>query len=29
MAENHINREHKTREKTTRKKAWQRPEVLP
>ena len=29
MAENRINRELETREKTTRKKAWQRPEVLP
>jgi len=29
MAENRINREHESREKTTRKKAWQRPEVLP
>jgi len=29
MAENRINRELESREKTTRKKAWQRPEVLP
>ena len=29
MAENRINREQVTREKTTRKKAWARPEVLP
>jgi hypothetical protein len=29
MAENRINRELETRTKTTRKKAWQRPEVLP
>jgi len=29
MAENKINREHTTREKSTRKKGWQRPEVLP
>jgi hypothetical protein len=29
MAENRINREQTTREKTVRKKAWQRPEVLP
>ena len=29
MAENRINREHETREKTTQRKAWQRPEVLP
>ena len=29
MAENRLNREHETREKTTRKRAWQRPEVLP
>jgi|TARA_R110000787_G_scaffold178404_1_gene290219 hypothetical protein len=29
MADNRINREHTTREKTTHKKAWQRPEVLP
>lgn len=29
MAENRINRENETREKTTRKKAWNRPEVLP
>lgn len=29
MAENRINRELKSREKTTRKKAWTRPEVLP
>lgn len=29
MAENRINRELQTREKTTRKKSWQRPETLP
>ena len=29
MAENRINRELETRERTVRKKAWQRPEVLP
>ena len=29
MADNRINREQETREKTTRKRAWQRPEVLP
>ena len=29
MAENRINRDLASREKTTRKKAWQRPEVLP
>lgn len=29
MAENRLNRENETREKTTRKKAWNRPEVLP
>ena len=29
MAENRINREQKTRESEVRKKAWQRPEVLP
>jgi len=29
MAENSINREQTTREKTVRKKAWARPEVLP
>ena len=29
MAENRINRELETREKTVRKKSWQRPEVLP
>jgi len=29
MAENRIDRELKSREKTTRKKAWTRPEVLP
>jgi len=29
MAENKINREHTTREKSTRKRGWQRPEVLP
>jgi len=29
MAENRINRELESREKTTRRKAWQRPEVLP
>lgn len=29
MAENRINRELETREKTVRKRAWQRPEVLP
>jgi len=29
MAENRINREQTTREKTVRKKAWKRPEVLP
>jgi len=29
MAENRINRELQTREKSTRKRAWQRPEVLP
>lgn len=29
MAENRINRELQTREKTTRKRAWQRPELLP
>ena len=29
MAENRINRELETREKTIRKRAWQRPEVLP
>ena len=29
MAENRLNRELETREKTTRKKAWNRPEVLP
>ena len=29
MAENRINRELESREKTTRKRAWQRPEVLP
>ena len=29
MAENRINRDLESREKTTRKKAWQRPEVLP
>jgi len=29
MADNRINREHTTREKTVRNEAWQRPEVLP
>jgi len=29
MADNRINREHTTREKTARKKSWQRPEMLP
>ena len=29
MAENRINRELQTREKTARKRAWQRPELLP
>ena len=29
MADNRIDREHTTREKTARKKGWQRPEVLP
>jgi hypothetical protein len=29
MAENRINRELETREKTVRKRAWQRPELLP
>lgn len=29
MAENRLNREQTTREKTTQKRAWQRPEVLP
>jgi hypothetical protein len=29
MAENRINRDLESREKTTRRKAWQRPEVLP
>ena len=29
MAENRIDRELETRERTTRKKAWQRPEILP
>ena len=29
MADNRINREQNTREKETRKKAWQRPEILP
>ena len=29
MASNRIDREHTTREKSTRKKGWQRPEVLP
>lgn len=29
MAENRINRELETREKTVRRRAWQRPEVLP
>jgi hypothetical protein len=29
MAENRINREIQTREKTVRKKSWQRPETLP
>jgi len=29
MAENRLNRELQTREKETRRKAWQRPEVLP
>ena len=29
MADNRLNRELETREKTTRKKAWNRPEVLP
>ena len=29
MAENRIDRTHETREKTARKKAWQRPQVLP
>ena len=29
MAENRISRELESREKTTRKRAWQRPEVLP
>ena len=29
MADNRIDREQTTREKTTRKRAWQRPEVLP
>ena len=29
MAENRVNREQTTREKTTQKKAWTRPEVLP
>jgi len=29
MANNRIDREHTTREKSTRKKGWQRPEVLP
>ena len=29
MAENRINRELQTREKTVRKKSWQRPETLP
>jgi hypothetical protein len=29
MAENKLDREHTTREKTVRKRAWQRPETLP
>jgi len=29
MAENRLNREHTTRSKTTRKRSWRRPEVLP
>ena len=29
MADNRTNREHTTREKDTRRRAWQRPEVLP
>lgn len=29
MAENRLNRDLESREKTTRRKAWQRPEVLP
>ena len=29
MAENRLNRELETREKTVRKQAWNRPEVLP
>ena len=29
MAENRLNREHTTREKSARKAAWQRPETLP
>ena len=29
MANNRLDREHKTREKSTRTRAWQRPEVLP
>ena len=29
MAENRLNREHTTREKSVRKRAWQRPETLP
>ncbi len=29
MAENRLNRELETREKTARKTAWKRPEVLP
>ena len=29
MAENRLDREHTTREKDVRKRAWQRPETLP
>ena len=29
MAENRLNRENTTREKSVRKRAWQRPETLP
>jgi hypothetical protein len=29
MAENRLNRELETREKTVRKRSWQRPETLP
>ena len=29
MVDNRIKREHETREKSTRTRAWQRPEVLP